>query len=212
MPPPAAGCRHWAPAPLPARGRPTRSARHRLPGDGPGAGHADWPAPLGAALWGQPLRRFSRARQCPARARAAVARPAPGARAGARNPRPPAACRGGGGHETRAAASIQPAGGVEAIHLEQAAGLPCRPSWAQVRISKVSSRKPKPPGRAMKASASSAMRALRSCMDCTTSRRVRPRFASSAVTSCSGMMPMTWPPAARAASLSAPIRPTWPPP
>ncbi len=43
-------------------------------------------------------------------------------------------------------------------------GLSCRPSWRQVRISKVSSKVPRPPGRVTNASDSSNMRRLRLCM------------------------------------------------
>ena len=47
-------------------------------------------------------------------------------------------------------------------------GLAWRPSWLQVRISQSSSKVPRPPGRATKASARSAISALRSCIEAVT--------------------------------------------
>ena len=72
------------------------------------------------------------------------------------------------------------------------------PSWFQVSISANSSTVPNPPGSTTNPSASSLSRALRSCMVGTTSSRVRSRWATSALTSCSVMTPMTSPPASSA--------------
>ena len=73
-------------------------------------------------------------------------------------------------------------------------GLASRPSWFQVRISSVSSSVPNPPGRATNPSARSAIRALRSCIESTTSSAVRPGWAISAPTRCSVITPTTSPP------------------
>jgi len=62
------------------------------------------------------------------------------------------------------------------------------------------------------ASDSSAMRALRSCIEPTTRRSSRPVCPISRSKIAWGMTPMTSPPAARAASATAPIIPTLPPP
>ena len=86
------------------------------------------------------------------------------------------------------------------------------PSWVHVTASTTSSIVPKPPGMAMKASASSDIRALRSCMDETTWSSVNPSWATSSANRSPGMTPTTSPPAARAASATAPMSPTEAPP
>ena len=75
----------------------------------------------------------------------------------------------------------------------------CRasPSCFQLRISKVSSRVPMPPGRTAKASARSAISALRACIVSTTTSSLTPGWASSASRSRAGMMPVTRPPRAK---------------
>jgi hypothetical protein len=65
---------------------------------------------------------------------------------------------------------------------------------------------------AMKASASSAMRALRACMSATTCVWVSRVWSSSAVASAAGITPTTSPPAASAASARMPISPQLPAP
>ena len=69
-----------------------------------------------------------------------------------------------------------------------------------------------PPGSAMNASDSSAMSALRSCMEPTTRRSSMPVWPISRSKIACGMTPTTSPPASRAASATAPIIPTLPPP
>jgi hypothetical protein len=64
----------------------------------------------------------------------------------------------------------------------------------------------------MKASDSSAIRALRSCIVSTISSRVSPRWPISRDPSARGRMPMTSPPASSAASASTPMSPTLAPP
>src|ERR1051325_6987156 len=73
-------------------------------------------------------------------------------------------------------------------------GFSCRLSCAQLSTSKNSSSVPMPPGSATKPSASSAMTALRSCIDLTTRSSVSPRCASSLSTRNSGMTPTDSPP------------------
>src|SRR5262245_60340930 len=85
-------------------------------------------------------------------------------------------------------------------------------SFLQVTISNSSSRVPKPPGSATKASASSAMSALRACMSGTTRRSRSVRCAISRSTRPRGMTPVTVPPRATTSSASAPMRPTLAPP
>src|SRR4051794_8496995 len=94
----------------------------------------------------------------------------------------------------------------------RAVGLACRPSIPHVQASNSSSRVPAAPGSATNASASSPIRALRSCIVCTTSIRGSPGCASSSSTRCCGITPTTSPPAASAASATTPISPTCPPP
>ena len=88
----------------------------------------------------------------------------------------------------------------------------CRPSWLHVNSSNSSSSVPVPPGRAITASDSSAISALRSCIVPTSRRSVSPVWAISRSTSWRGMTPITSPPAASAPSATAPIRPTLAPP
>ena len=91
-------------------------------------------------------------------------------------------------------------------------GLAWMPSCVQVTTSKSSSTVPKPPGSATKASARSAISALRSASVSTTSSSLSPVCASSRSWRDRGMMPTTSPPAASAASATAPISPTRAPP
>ena len=64
----------------------------------------------------------------------------------------------------------------------------------------------------MNASDSSAISALRSCMEPTTRMSVTSRWAISLSTSARGITPMISPPSASTASASTPISPTPPPP
>ncbi len=86
------------------------------------------------------------------------------------------------------------------------------PSWAQVTDSMNSSYVPNPPGSITNASESSAMRALRSCMELTTCRWLKVSCAISWPASDSVMTPVARPPAASAASATTPMRPTEAPP
>ncbi len=87
------------------------------------------------------------------------------------------------------------------------------PSWAQVRISSVSSRVPSPPGSATKPSASEAMVALRSCMLSTRRISLSPGWASSrgGQRARDDANHLTARPSSTA-SARAPIKPTEPPP
>ena len=87
-----------------------------------------------------------------------------------------------------------------------------RPSCPHVHTSNSSSSVPTPPGSATKASANAAMRALRSCIVSTTCSAVSPGWAISRATRLWGITPITSPPAASAASATAPISPTLAPP
>ncbi len=69
-----------------------------------------------------------------------------------------------------------------------------------------------PPGRATKQPERWAISALRSCIVSTTTRSVTSRWPISRSSRARGMIPVTRPPAAIAASATAPIRPTAPPP
>src|ERR1044072_57771 len=69
-----------------------------------------------------------------------------------------------------------------------------------------------PPGTATNASASSAISALRSCIECATLRSVSPGWPLSWSMSACGITPIASPPAARIVSASTPISPTLPPP
>lgn len=83
---------------------------------------------------------------------------------------------------------------------------------AAIPVRRVESSVPSPPGSAIKASESSARRALRWCMVSTTSSRVSPSCPTSLAASPRGMTPITRPPPASAASAATPIKPTRPPP
>ena len=77
-------------------------------------------------------------------------------------------------------------------HVQKAAGLlmeaRVEPSSA---LQKSSSMVPIPPGKAIKPSDSSAMSALRSCMELTTRNSDKPRCATSLLTSALGITPVT---------------------
>ena len=86
------------------------------------------------------------------------------------------------------------------------------PSCAQVTDSMNSSQVPKPPGNMTKASAISAISALRSCIVETTNSSFSAEWAISCPARDSVMTPVARPPAARAASATTPISPTDAPP
>lgn len=75
---------------------------------------------------------------------------------------------------------------VEAVNVQQADRLVVIADLPRVQISNSSSSVPMPPGRAIKPSASAAIRALRVCISGTTSSSVRPRCAVSASTGARG--------------------------
>ena len=91
-------------------------------------------------------------------------------------------------------------------------GIANSPSWFHVSSSNDSSSVPNPPGSTITPSDSSAIRALRSCIEPVTSSELTPVCATSEATSCSVITPTTSPPAASAVSATAPISPTRPPP
>ena len=86
------------------------------------------------------------------------------------------------------------------------------PSWAQVTDSMNSSQVPNPPGNMTKASDSSDISALRSCIVVTTWRSSSVVWAISCPASDSVITPVARPPPASAASATTPIRPTEAPP
>ena len=111
-----------------------------------------------------------------------------------------------------AASIIASSGAADPATSQISTGLSCSPSCRQVMISIVSSNVPSPPGIETKASASSNIRVLRTCMVSVTISSDTPGCATSRRVRKSGITPITRPPACSAASATAPISPTRPPP
>jgi hypothetical protein len=86
------------------------------------------------------------------------------------------------------------------------------PSTLAVQISNSSSRVPMPPGSTRKASERASMTPLRSRMSAVTISSPESLSATSMSTSTWGITPTVWPPAARAAVVTAPMQETVAPP